>query len=205
MRDGKIDAVVPNAGICAEQNLFDMIPAGMLSLDTEPPEPGYRTMDVNLRGMYDTCHLALCYFRLPRDSSYAPSIVLVASLAGYVGFPSSATYSMSKFDVRGLFYGTRDRVATANPPVRVNLVAPWVIPTVVTAQDDFQASETGVMMKAMGSAQLDGVVQAVTHFSAGETAHGRAAGIFPPGIRDWEMISRMALQDKEHNRACTTF
>lgn len=181
---GKIDIVVPNAGICAEQNLLDMIPTDAPNLDSEPPQPSYSTMDVNLKGVFNSCYLALHYFRLPRDSSFAPTIVLISSLAGYVGFPSSATYSMSKFGVRGLFYGTRDRAAAANPPVRVNLVAPWFIPTAMTTQETFVASEAGAMMKAMGSAQLDGVVQAVTHFSADETAHGRAAGIFPQGILD---------------------
>ncbi|KAH6625910.1 hypothetical protein C7974DRAFT_377354 [Boeremia exigua] len=181
---GKIDIVVPNAGICAEQNLFDMIPAEKPDLDSEPPEPGYSTMEVNLKGVYYTCYLALHYFRLPRDSSFAPSIIFIASLAGYVGFPSSATYSMSKFGVRGLFYGTRDRAAAASPPVRTNLVAPWFIPTAMTADENFVASEAGAMMKAMGSAQLDGVVQAVMHFSADESAHGRAAGIFPQQVLD---------------------
>lgn len=181
---GKIDIVVPNAGICAEQNLFDMIPTGVPDLSMEPPKPGYSTMDVNLRGVYYSCYLALHYFRLPREATFAPSIVFIASLAGYVGFPSSATYSMSKFGVRGLFFGIRDRATTANPPVRVNLVAPWFIPTAMTSQEDFQASEAGVMMKAMGTAQLEGVMRAVTHFSADETAHGRAAGIFPQGVQD---------------------
>ncbi|UPX21306.1 5'-hydroxyaverantin dehydrogenase [Ascochyta rabiei] len=181
---GKIDVVVPNAGICAEQNLFDMIPIDAPDLNSEPPEPGYSTVDVNLRGVYYSCYLALHYFRLPRDASFAPSIVLIASLAGYVGFPSSATYSMSKFGIRGLFYGIRDRAAAANPPVRVNLAAPWFIPTAMTAQEDFLASEAGAMMKTMGHAQLAGVVQAVMYFSADENAHGRAAGIFPQGVHD---------------------
>lgn len=183
---GKIDIVIPNAGICAERNLFDMIPTEAPDLDSHPPEPGYSTMDVNLRGVYYTCYLSLYYFRLPRDDSFAPSLVLIASLAGYVGFPSSATYSMSKFGVRGLFYGTRDRAATSTPPVRVNLVAPWFIPTAMTAQEDFMASEAGAMMKTMGAAQLEGVVQAVTRFSVDENAHGRAAGIFPQAVYDLE-------------------
>lgn len=182
--EGKIDIVVPNAGICAEQNLFDMIPTTSPDLEHEPPEPGYSTMDVNLKGVYYSCYLALHYFRLPRDASIVPAIVLIASLAGYVGFPSSATYSMSKFGVRGLFYGIRDRAAAANPPVRLNLVAPWFIPTAMTAAEDFMASEAGAMMRAMGAAQLDGVVRAVTHFSADDGAHGRAAGIFPQGVYD---------------------
>jgi 5'-hydroxyaverantin dehydrogenase len=132
--------------------------------------------------VYYTSYLALHYFRPNRDSSLVPSLILIASLAGYVGFPSSATYSMSKFGVRGLFFSTYDRAAAANPPVRVNLIAPWFIQTAMTADKTFVASEAGAMTKAMGPAQLDGVVQAVIHFSADETAHGRAAGIFPQGV-----------------------
>ncbi|KAF3008397.1 hypothetical protein E8E13_000839 [Curvularia kusanoi] len=182
--NGSIDVVVPNAGICAEQNLFDMLPTEAINLESEPLEPGYTTMDVNLKGVYYTAYLALHYFRLPREASFTPSLVFIASLAGYVGFPSSATYSMSKFGVRGLFFGTRDRAAAANPPVRVNLVAPWFIPTAMTAQEDFVASEAGAMMKTMGTAPIDSVVQAVVHFSTDQSAHGRAAGIFPHGVLD---------------------
>ncbi|KAJ4314139.1 hypothetical protein N0V94_006598 [Neodidymelliopsis sp. IMI 364377] len=181
---GKIDIVIANAGICAQQNFFDMIPAEVSDLDTEPLEPGFSTIDVNLRGVYYTSYLALHYFRTPRDASYTPSLILIASLAGYVGYPSSVTYSMSKFGVRGLFYGTRDRAAAAKPPARVNLVAPWFISTAMTAQEDFLDSEAGALMKAMGSAQMEGVVQAVTHFSVNEDAHGRAAGVFPQGVQD---------------------
>lgn len=180
---GKLDIMVPNAGICAEQNLFDMVPSDASNLDA-PPEPGYSTMDVNLKGVYYSCYLALHYFRLPRSTAFAPTIILIASLAGYVGFPSSATYSMSKFGIRGLFYGTRDRAAAASPPVRINLVAPWFISTAMTAQPDFRASEAGAMMAAMGAAQLDRVVQAVTRFGADEAAHGRAAGVFPQATLD---------------------
>ncbi len=93
---------------------------------------------------------------------------------------------MSKFGAHGLFYGTRDRAATAVPPVRVNLVVPWFIPTAMTAEEEFVCSEAGVMMKAAGTAQLDGVVQAMMHFSADQTAHGRAAGIFLQGVQDLE-------------------
>lgn len=182
--EGRIDVVVPNAGICAEQNLLDMLPEGASNFRVDPPEPGYSTMDVNLKGVYYTSYLALHYFRLHQDTVLKPSLVLIASLAGYVGFPSSVTYSMSKFGVRGLFFGTRDRAAAANPPVRVNLVAPWFVPTAMTADKTFVASEAGTMMKTMGSAQIDGVVQAVVHFSADEAVHGRAAGVFPQGIYD---------------------
>lgn len=74
---GKIDIVVPNAGISAEQNLFDMIPAELPNLDSVPSEPGYSTMDVNLRGvllLLLSCTTLLsaaskCLFR-PVDRAY---------------------------------------------------------------------------------------------------------------------------------------
>lgn len=186
--NGSIDVVIPNAGVIAEKNLFDMIPAGNPTLNgPPPPEPGFVGVAINLQGVYNTCYLALHYFRLPRDdihSGFKPSIVLVASLAGYVGYPSSSTYSMSKFGVRGLFYGIRDRAMRCSPPVRVNLVAPWYIETAMTRDPEFLASEAGVLLNVMGFAPMDRVVDAVLRFSADGNLYGRAAGIFPASNED---------------------
>jgi 5'-hydroxyaverantin dehydrogenase len=98
---GRIDVVIPCAGVIpvSEENLFDMIPKDVPNLDNPPPpQPGYKGCEVNLQAVYNTCFLAMHYFRLPRNTAidYRPSIIFVASLAGYVGFPSSATYSSSK-------------------------------------------------------------------------------------------------------------
>jgi 5'-hydroxyaverantin dehydrogenase len=183
---GKIDVVMPNAGVMSEQNVFDMSLGTTPSLDgPPPPEPGFLGCDVNLHSVYNTCYLATHYFRLPRGAdTYKPSIILLASLAGYVGYPSSSTYSMSKFGVRGLFYGIRDRATRETPAVRVNLVAPWFIETPMTASEDFKASEAGILLGAMGFAPMDRVVAAVLQFAADERLHGRAAGIFPLANED---------------------
>ncbi|KAF2821388.1 NAD(P)-binding protein [Ophiobolus disseminans] len=184
---GKVDIVIPNAGIVAEQNLFKMVPADVLSLDSPPPpEPGYTGCDVNLQAVYNTCYLAMHYFRLPRDAGdiYNRSIILIGSLAGYVGFPPSSTYSVSKFGVRGLFYSIRDQATHEIPAVRVNLVAPWFIETAMTKTEEFLSSEAGFLIKVMGFAPMDRLVAAVLQFAANDKLHGRAAGIFPLGNED---------------------
>ncbi|KAH4180085.1 hypothetical protein HBI95_158730 [Parastagonospora nodorum] len=161
---GRIDLVIPNAGIMSEENLFDMASATV----------------------YNTCYLAMHYFRLPRDASdtYKPSIVLISSLAGYVGYPSSSTYSISKFGVRGLFYGIRDRASRETPAVRINLVAPWYIETAMTQNTAFRTSEAGQLLDIIGFAPMDRVVAAVLQFAANEQLHGRAAGVFPTENED---------------------
>jgi len=184
---GKIDVVIPCAGVipASEENLFDMIPKDSPTLDSPPPpQPGYRGCEVNLQAVYNTCYLAIHYFRLQSASDYRPSIIFVASLAAYVGFPSSGTYSTSKFGVRGLFYGIRDRAARESPAVRVNLVAPWYIDTAMTRQEGFLASEAGLLLKVMGFAPMERVTAAVLQFAANEKLLGRAAGVFPLGNED---------------------
>lgn len=184
---GKIDIVMPNAGVVAETNLFDMAAECSPSLDgPPPPEPNYSGCDINLHAVYNTCYLAMHYFRLNRDvaNTYKRSIVLISSLAGYVGYPSSSTYSISKFGVRGLFYGIRDRAARETPAVRVNLVAPWYIETAMTKDETFRSSEAGMLLQIIGFAPIERVVAAVLQFAANQQLHGRAAGVFPVANED---------------------
>lgn len=182
---GKIDIVIPNAGIMAERSLFDMIPAAAPALESPPPtEPTCMGLDVNLRAVYNTCFLALHYFRLSRGTSNAfkPSIIFIASLAGYIGYPSSSTYSISKFGIRGLFHSIRDRATREG--VRVNLVAPWYVETAMTTRPEFLNSESGALLKYTGYAPMGRLVDAVMRFSADENLYGRAAGIFLAGNED---------------------
>ncbi|KAH7408762.1 hypothetical protein DE146DRAFT_388087 [Phaeosphaeria sp. MPI-PUGE-AT-0046c] len=183
---GKLDVVIPNAGVMREKNLFDMVGSTSSVDGPPPPEPGYLGCDINLQAVYNTCYLAMHYFRLPRgdDDAYKPSIVLIASLAGYIGYPSSSTYSMSKFGVRGLFYGIRDRATRETPPVRVNLVAPCFIDTAMTRRTEFVESEAGGMAKIMGFVPMENVTTAIMQFAADQRLHGRAAGLFPNASED---------------------
>jgi 5'-hydroxyaverantin dehydrogenase len=182
--NGQIDIVVPNAGVLAEKSLIDMLPPELPDLDSPPPpQPGFSCLDVNLLAVYNTCYLALHYFRLPRvdATTFTPSIVLIASLAGYIGYPSSATYSMSKFGIRGLLYSIRDRALRSS--IRINLVAPWYVDTNITKQPDFLV-ENRAVLEIIGFASMDRVVNAVVRFGVDQTLFGRAVGIFPRGDED---------------------
>jgi 5'-hydroxyaverantin dehydrogenase len=179
---GRVDIVIPNAGVVAEKNLFDMVPESAPTLDgPPPPQPAYTGCNINLQSTYNTCYLAMHYFRLPREpaDSYKPSILFMASLAGYAGFPPSSTYSTSKFGVRGLFYSIRDRASQETPQVRVNLVAPWYIDTAINDSPAFFESDAAMIVKVVGFAPMERVMSAVLQFCADERLHGRAAGIFP--------------------------
>lgn len=181
---GKVDIVIPNAGLIAEPNLFELAPA-TASLDgPPPPEPGFLGCDVTLQAVYNTCYLAMHYFRLPGADNYQRSITLIGSLAGYVGFPPSSTYSISKFGVRGLFYSIRDRASQESPAVRVNLVAPWFIQTAMTETETFLSTEAGLLIKVMGFAPMDRLLSAVLQFAADDRLHGRVAGVFPTANED---------------------
>jgi len=181
---GQIDIVIPNAGILAEKNLFDMVPATLPNPgDTPPPPPSFACVSVNLEAVYNTCYLALHHFRLPRAAAttFKPSIVLIASLAAYIGYPYSTTYSMSKFGVRGLLYSLRERAMHSS--IRINLVAPWYVDTGIAKQPDF-VEDNGAVLNIIGFVSMDRVVDAVVRFASVQELCGRSVGIFPKGSED---------------------
>jgi 5'-hydroxyaverantin dehydrogenase len=93
---GKLDIVIPNAGILGGSNLFDLLSADAPTLDgPPPPEPSFVGCEVNLHSVYNSCFLAAHYFRVARETqdTFKPSIVLISSLAGYVGYLSDSNYS----------------------------------------------------------------------------------------------------------------
>ncbi|KAF2465690.1 NAD(P)-binding protein [Lindgomyces ingoldianus] len=177
---GKLDIAFPNAGVLAQKNLFEMVAHTVPSLDSHPPEPGFSSVDVNLRGVYYSCYLALHYFRLPAPSASIPfkkSIVLLASVVGYMGYAPSTTYSMSKFGVRGIFHSIRAHGFEQDLQVRINLVAPWYVKTPMTT--DLTATAN-----IFGFAPMEGVVDAVLRLAGNEEIASRAVAIFPEGNFD---------------------
>jgi 5'-hydroxyaverantin dehydrogenase len=201
---GRLDVVVPCAGIIAQRNLVEMAASTEPSLDAPPPEPGFSTVDVNLKGVYYTSFLALHYFRLPGpvdEKPFKKAIVLVASLAGYLGFPFSTTYSLSKFGVRGLFYAIRDQARAAD--IRVNLIAPWYIKTAMTTVEE--DDPLGGHLSMFGFAPMEEVVETVLRLSADEGVTGRSALIVPEGKYDigdniWDGFGGKVVQERMAER-----
>ncbi|KAF2715544.1 NAD(P)-binding protein [Pleomassaria siparia CBS 279.74] len=202
---GKLDIVVPSAGIIAQNNLFDMAAETVPSLDTSPPEPGFSGVEVNLKGVYYSCYLALYYFRLPVPADATPfkkAIVLLSSAAGYQGYPNSTTYSASKFGVRGILYSLRAKASDQTPKVRINLVAPWFVRTPMLegrSESDTRTLET--VLRIYGLAAIENVVNAVVRLSANEEITGRAVVVMPETVSDleddiWGGYGGVVFQDK---------
>jgi short-subunit dehydrogenase len=61
---------------------------------------------------------------------HSGNIVLIASVAGHIGLPSSATYSASKFGLRGFAHALRREVAQRG--VGVTIISPGFIRTDMT-------------------------------------------------------------------------
>ncbi|RJT07877.1 SDR family NAD(P)-dependent oxidoreductase [Halococcus sp. IIIV-5B] len=122
--EGRIDAVVNNAGVSAYYWLGD--------LDLEE---WHRVLDTNLTGQYNVLH-AVGPRMYEREHGY---VVNVSSGAGQRGSASGGVhYSASKAGVLGLTKGTAKQLA---PHVHVNAVVPGLVDTRLTADPDLWSED----------------------------------------------------------------
>jgi 3-oxoacyl-[acyl-carrier protein] reductase len=120
----RIDILVNNAGIYIQQEIETM---GTEDID--------RVISVNLRGAI----LCTKYVLPEMKKNHYGKIVNIASIAGFVGFPSSALHSATK---GALIAVTRDLALNyAKYRINVNAIAPGVIETPMTA--DILHNEAG--------------------------------------------------------------
>lgn len=113
---GRLDSVVLNAGIWA---------GGLL----ERIDPGSwaEVVQRNLVGAAQLCRACLPYLRNDEN----PSIVLVSSVVGEIGFPGDTAYAAAKAGMIGLARSLAKEVARDN--IRVNVLAPGFAETDMTA------------------------------------------------------------------------
>jgi short-subunit dehydrogenase len=112
---GRIDALIHNAGV-----------GGSGPIARLPDRAAETTLDTNLLAPIELTR-ALLPAMLERRHG---AIVFVASVAGHIGLPASATYSASKFGLRGFAHGLRREVAHRG--VSVTIVSPGFIRTDMT-------------------------------------------------------------------------
>jgi short-subunit dehydrogenase len=112
---GRVDALIHNAGI-----------GGHGAVERMGGGAAAATIGTNLLAPIELTRLLLPQM-LERGSG---NIVLIASVAGYIGLPLSATYSASKFGLRGFAHALRREVAHRG--VGVTIISPGFIRTDMT-------------------------------------------------------------------------
>ena len=129
---GGIDTVVANAGIVDPAPTIET-PEGLDG--PNPPPPNLAVLDVNLKGVLYTSHLALFYLArnpqsAPADPSCDPAqtfrdrhLLLMSSMAGIAPIPTQTLYAISKHAVVGLYRNLR--CSSFFHGVRTNLICPY--------------------------------------------------------------------------------
>ena len=129
---GGIDTVVANAGIIDPAPTLET-PKGLDA--PNPPPPNLAVLDVNLKGVLYTSHLALFYLAknpqsAPADPNCDPAttvrdrhLLLMSSMAGIAPIPRQTLYATSKHAVVGLYRNLR--CSSFLHGVRTNLICPY--------------------------------------------------------------------------------
>ncbi|EUC46854.1 hypothetical protein COCMIDRAFT_91776 [Bipolaris oryzae ATCC 44560] len=133
----RIDAVFVNAGIAEHADQFF---TSALDADGNLCEPDHRVLTLDLNAAASTTKLAIHYLRKNGGGSsggggggeFAGSIVLTASLAGYLGSAGAPLYSAAKHGLVGLVRALKQECAKLR--IAISLVAPGITVTPILAQ-----------------------------------------------------------------------
>jgi NAD(P)-dependent dehydrogenase (short-subunit alcohol dehydrogenase family) len=184
---GGIDIVIANAGISdAKEGAIFENPPDYSKMDN-PTEPGItRTLDINLRAVFYTTHLALSYLTSnPGSSSCAVKakpfvrdrqLILVSSMAGLLPLPMLASYAAAKHGVVGLFRSLRATAARIHG-IRVNMINPYFAATTMLG------TSGEAIMAGSDMARVDDVVDVMIRFIVDQDIVGRGL-VVAPGATD---------------------
>ena len=156
---GRLDVVLHCAGI-----------GGAGPVENMPLDRARRIMDTNFWGSWNLCRATLPYLR----SSDRGRLVLVGSVAGFMGIPYRAAYCASKAAVKTLVDSLRLEVKTT--PLQVTLVAPGDIATnSIATQYRQPAAEMAELYRPAYQKADDGMAANVDH---GMTADYVAGAVY---------------------------
>jgi len=123
-RFGSVDIVVPNAGIIESEQVCW---GNMKFVDGKPAKPKLLTLEVNLTGVFYTAHLGMYYMKQNRPADALKSLVMIGSMASWVGLFTAQQYTASKHGVLGLMRSLDPVVEGEN--IRTACIHPWFTAT----------------------------------------------------------------------------
>jgi 3-oxoacyl-[acyl-carrier protein] reductase len=138
-RWGRLDSLVLNAGVYTGGRLDDLDPAAW-----------WRVVETNLRGMSQAARAALPVLREAAD----PSVVVISSVVGMIGFAGDTAYATAKSAMIGFARSLAKE--TARDGIRVNVLAPGFVETDMTALVTGKARERierDTIMRRFGTAE----------------------------------------------------
>lgn len=157
-----IDCLITCAGVASDPswNAPPKDPTTLLEADLSTiPQPGTQCIDVNLIGTMYSVHIATTYC-MSVDTANKPltcglkSIVLLGSTSGYRPLANKTDYSIAKWGVRGLFRNWRTTLPQRG--IRINLMAPFWVPTKLTQNQIPKGMKVGKLEDA-----IDGIVRMI--------------------------------------------
>ncbi|KAF2662323.1 NAD(P)-binding protein [Lophiostoma macrostomum CBS 122681] len=123
---GRIDAAFVNAGIAEHQDQFF---TDEFDGEGELKEPDRRVLNIDMDAASDTTKLAIHYLR--KNGDEGGSIVMTASLAGYLASAGAPLYSAAKHGIVGLMRALKQECAKLS--ISVSVVAPAITITPILA------------------------------------------------------------------------
>lgn len=150
---GRVDAAIANAG----QSIDGLI-LRFKGADLD------RLLDVNLKSAFYLCAAVA----KPMVKQRSGAIVLVSSIVGLAGNPGQSAYAATKAGLLGLAKSLAKELGSR--AIRVNVVAPGLIETAMTAQMPEAAREHYLRTIALGRAGAPEDVAPVVTFLASDAA-----------------------------------
>ncbi len=158
-RYGAVHVLVNNAGFNARG-----------PVEEAPAEDLAHVVDTNLRAAVVLTRLALPFLRRARRGA----IVNVASLAGRIPVPQSATYSATKFGLRAFSFALAEELRSTG--ITVSVVSPGPVETGFILEDLDGVPDVIFSQPVSTADEIAALVLDCAHDGARERAHPRVSG-----------------------------
>lgn len=179
---GSIDNVFVNAGIAEYKDQFFK---DEYDNDGKLAEPDRRVIEIDMNAANDTVKLALWHMRHRKDGGKSRgSIVMTASLAGYLASAGAPLYSAAKHGIVGLMRALKNDTATLN--IAISVVAPGITLTDIISgrKPDEPLSAWAKRMRAAGVPINDpGEIAAAVVYLMSEGIKANGKGLIVQGAR----------------------